>query len=524
LRRTLSLDPRHAGALVNLGNRLKDGDRVEAALTCYRKALAIEPGRPESWFNWASANHAAGEIDGAIAGYRRAIARDPRHAWRLRLATLLPPMPRSLADIQTWRDRFAREVAALAAADLRVTDPVADCHWTNFYLAYHDLDDRLLQEAASRLMTLSCPTISAAPTLRRRAGKRRLALVSAYFREHTIGHLFRGVVEAIDRDRFAVAVVQVGPADDRMSRSLANAADEHVVLPLDLADAQRLLAERQLDAVLYTDIGMDPATYYLAHARLAGLQMATWGHPVTTGIASVDWFVSAEGYDAPAAERHYSERLVRLSELLLCYRPISIAWTPADRLRLGFESGRRAYFCAQSLFKIHPRFDRMLTDILARDSDAVLYFIEGHRRPWCDLLRRRLGVHRRDAAARMRFLPRLSADDFVRAMAVADVVLDTPGFSGGKTSLECLSTGTPVVTLPSRFLRGRLTYGFYERLGIRDAVAASDFEYVDLAVGLATDAERRRSLGARIVAAMPRLYGTVAPVREFERLVFEATA
>lgn len=124
----------------------------------------------------------------------------------------------------------------------------------------------------------------------------------------------------------------------------------------------------------------------------------------------------------------------------------------------------------------------------------------------------------------MRFLPRLSGADFIRAQGLADVVLDTPGFSGGKTSLEGFSMGQPVVTMPSRYLRGRLTYGFYRRMGLDDLVAASLDDYVEKAVRLGTDVAYRNEARARVAERSPRLWGTSESVRAFEDLVSRRAA
>ncbi|MBI1779086.1 MAG: tetratricopeptide repeat protein [Proteobacteria bacterium] len=522
-RRVLALDGRHVGALTNLANALRDGDSFDAALGLYRRALSLDPGAAESLYNYGTALHLAGEVEGAARAYRLALARTPHDAWRLRLATLLPPISDTEAMIEGWRRRFEQGVARLAAAPLAIADPLHDCHWTNFYLAYHDRDDRVLQERASRLWLHASPSLGAdlAPPAPRAGSKIRLGFVSAYFKAHTIGSLFQGVIEAIDRTRFTVVVCQCGPAEDAMGETIQALADEYLTLPLDLDQARSRIAAARLDALLYTDIGMDPMTYYLAHARLARLQLATWGHPVTTGIAAIDHFISAKDFDADGADAHYSERLVRLDALLLCWQPQPIDLGATPRAKLGLAEGGRAYLCAQSLFKLHPRFDAVLARILAEDDRAVLHFIEGHRRPWCDRIQARLGRLRGDAQDRVRFLPRLSAEDFVRAMAAADAVLDTPGFSGGKTSLECLATATPVVTMPSAYLRGRLTYGFYCRIGIEDCIAKTPEDYARIAVRLAQEPDWRAEIAARIGARAPSLFGTTPPVREFEAFLAE---
>ena len=64
--------------------------------------------------------------------------------------------------------------------------------------------------------------------------------------------------------------------------------------------------------MFYPEVGMDPATCALAALRLAPLQIASWGHPVTTGLPTIDLFVSGELLEGPGAERHYHEKLIRL--------------------------------------------------------------------------------------------------------------------------------------------------------------------------------------------------------------------
>jgi predicted O-linked N-acetylglucosamine transferase (SPINDLY family) len=85
------------------------------------------------------------------------------------------------------------------------------------------------------------------------------------------------------------------------------------------------------------------------------------------------------------------------------------------------------------------------------------------------------------------FLPRLNFDDFLSLNLASNVLLDTPGWSGGKTSLEGISCGLPVVTLPGEFMRGRHAYAMLKMMGINDTVAEDIDEYIDIAVRLGID-------------------------------------
>ncbi|HYR34863.1 MAG TPA: hypothetical protein VEQ87_11270, partial [Burkholderiales bacterium] len=107
-------------------------------------------------------------------------------------------------------------------------------------------------------------------------------------------------------------------------------------------------------------------------------------------------------------------------------------------------------------------------------------------------------------------------------VGACDVMLDTLHFNGMNTSLEAFAAGTPVVTLPTAFQRGRHTAGMYRRMQIEDAVARDAEDYVRIAVSIAREPERRAALGAKIRERSDALFEDTRVVREFERFFRDA--
>jgi predicted O-linked N-acetylglucosamine transferase (SPINDLY family) len=101
-------------------------------------------------------------------------------------------------------------------------------------------------------------------------------------------------------------------------------------------------------------------------------------------------------------------------------------------------------------------------------------------------------------------------------------MLDTIHFGGGNTSYEAFALGVPIVTLPSPFLRGRITYAQYKMMGIEDPIAATPEEYVTKAVKLGTDPEARQAASELILAASDVLYENAQAVRGLEDFFKEA--
>src|SRR5439155_24433799 len=190
---------------------------------------------------------------------------------------------------------------------------------------------------------------------------------------------------------------------------------------------------------------------------LAPLQLTTWGHSSTSGIDSIDGFVSAAALESEEAQEHYSEELLRLPAFYNPgYRRPAMAAAPRSRAELGLPQRGPLYLCPQFLFKLHPEFDSALAAILRGSPQAHLLLLAAKREAK-SRVRERIDAALGADAARVQFLDRMPASHFYEVLAAVDVVLDPFHFGGCNTSCEAFAFGRPIVTLPARFLRGRYT-------------------------------------------------------------------
>ncbi|MCH7988740.1 MAG: hypothetical protein IID46_06245, partial [Planctomycetes bacterium] len=394
---------------------------------------------------------------------------------------------------------------------------------TGFYLAYQGCEDRPLFEQFSRLYRSSHVPVCGT-TVRKDSGdgRIRVGFASRYFKNHTIGRLMQGVIAGLSREDFHVTVLTVENDYDEISEFIRNHADDTVDLTQEIPEAIKRTVNQELDVLFYSDIGMDPITYALAHNRLAPVQCVTWGHPVTTGINTIDYFLSTELAETENAAEHYTEKLVRLKTLpTYFYRP-QLETTLKTRKEFGLPQRGAIYLCPQSLFKIHPEFDLILSEILRRDPNGHIVLLDGNHPKWSELLKQRFQRTIPEGFERILFLPRQSNHDFLNLIAVSDVMLDPIHFGGGNTSYEAFAFGIPIVMLPSQYLRGRFTLAMYRKMGLSDCVAHTFSEYVDLAVTLGTDADFREHIRGRILESCDCLFEDREAVEEIERFLKQA--
>jgi predicted O-linked N-acetylglucosamine transferase (SPINDLY family) len=522
LRRAVERAPWLVDAHQALGGALLDTDRVAEAITHYRLALDLNPASIDAHQNIGNALARIGETAEAAECYAKVAQFGPAGGVLINNSLLLPVVPVSVEDIRYWRARLEASLDELFAADLRIDDPVAENSACLFYPSYHGADNRELLQTLAQLYLQVCPSLAwEAPQVAawRGPGPRiRVGMISKFLRDHSIGRTTRGLVATLDRERFEVIALSVGAEEnDEIGTFIRERADRYVVVPVDLAAARATLAELRLDVLFYQDIGMEPFTYFLAFSRLAPVQCLSFGHPETTGIPNMDYFISNDLFEPPEAAAHYSERLFLLNDLgtLAYYYPPS---TPArTRDDYALPTHAHLYVCGQNHFKFHPEFDAILAEILRRDPRGRLVVTHDKIENRSRLLRARWERVMGDAVDRVIFLPRQSASEFTALFSVCDVALDTIHFNGMNTSLEAFAMGTPIVTWPRDFQRGRHTAGMYRKMGITDCIASSADEYVEIALALGTDPSFNRDVKAKIAARRSVLFEDIQVTREFER-------
>jgi predicted O-linked N-acetylglucosamine transferase (SPINDLY family) len=143
-----------------------------------------------------------------------------------------------------------------------------------------------------------------------------------------------------------------------------------------------------------------------------------------------------------------------------------------------------------------------------------------------DIIRRRIAAAFAraglDADRHCRFLGSLPAARFAAVARLADVFLDSVGWSGCNSTLESLDADLPVVTWPGRSMRARHSLAILRQMGIEDTVAASADDYVALAVRLGREPEWRADLRRQIAAAKAIPAGDRSWLPAFEAFLAEA--
>jgi predicted O-linked N-acetylglucosamine transferase (SPINDLY family) len=438
---------------------------------------------------------------GAVGDYREAFAR-------------------GLTELDAW---FTAERIKGAFAAVGTQQP--------FYLAYHEENNRdlLVQYGAlCRRLAESWQSDNRLTLRPHRPGKRlRVGLVSAHISNHSVWHaLIKGWCRNLDPERFQLDIFSLGKAIDgetAVAEACASRFVRGLVRPQQWAEA--ILAE-PIDALIYPEIGMDSMAAKLASLRLAPVQATTWGHPETSGLPTIDYYISAAELEPEGAQLHYSEKLITLPNLGCLYEPLEIAREDLSLEQFGLDPDVPIFVCPGVPFKYAPADDRVFTAIARRLGRCQFAFFKYPLERLTRRLMQRLEASFRHAGLAFEEhvveVPWLTKPQFASLMRQADAFLDTIGFSGFNTAMQAVEAGLPIVTKDGRFLRGRLASGILKRIGARELIVESNDEYVELAIRLVQDGAFSARMRQQIERSRHILFRDAVPVRALEDFLVES--
>src|ERR1022692_2899157 len=530
-------------ALTALADLLRSRGELDEAAELYLRAAKLTPdaSAPEM-LDLGMVLSERGDPLQAKKAYGVALGQKPHYLRAALAINLTLPMiysdatdvARARAGYVTGLETLERELDdRIAGSDWR---QVADgLIWSNFFLAYQGENDTTLQARYAALAARAVDSVDRAwrepmPVQSTAGRKIRIGFVSALLRECTVGRYFARWLTDLDREHFEVCFYSLSGGVDEVTTAIGARADRvHVfgggeALPSTIAP---LIRSESLDVLVYPELGMDQATFALASMRLAPRQYAAWGHPVTTGHATIDGYLSCAAMEPEGADLHYTEKLIRLPGIGTRFRRQALP-APIEREAFSLPRDATLLLCPQSLFKIHPDNDALFARVLIANPRAVLVLFAGRHPVITDQFMRRLArcfeQHGLAIRERTRVLPQLPHDDYLAVNRACDAMLDTMRWSGGQTSVDALDCGLPVVTLPGAMMRGRQSAGMLSLLGLHDLIAADVEDYVRIATRLCQDAGWRAALATSIRERNVMLFDDPAPLAALEEFYRDAVS
>lgn len=454
-RRALQLDPNFADAYVNLGATLMSQGRQTDAEACYRQALELNPNHVLAHSNLGVALQDLGRLDDAENSFRRALEINPEYRDALN----------NLLFVQNYHPEKSAE---------------------DIFQVYREFGARF-----------DVPAAQIAPHTNDRNAQRRLKVgyVSPDFRKHSALYFVEPLLAHHDKNAVEVFAYVDLSREDALTPRFKKHVDHWI--------AAQGLSDDELAARIRAD-GIDILVDHSGHGNGNRLRMfgrkpapvsVTWlGCNFTTGMSTVDYYLTNHQSAPPGTEKYFSELPWRMDGPHYVYAPADdmgeVSALPA------LSTGHVTFGTLTRAIRVNPRTIRVWAEILTRVAGAQL-IIDSHdyrAAPAQEMLAAKFAAYG-IARERLQIGYHSPPWDVLRRM---DIGLDCFPHNSGTTLYESLYMGVPYITLASRPSLGRLGSSILTDAGHPEWSASSEDEYVEIAVKLAADLPRLASLRAEL--------------------------
>jgi protein O-GlcNAc transferase len=488
-----------AETFANLGAVFVTAKKFDQAVIAYRNGIKLNATNASLHSALAHVLITAGDLESAIESCRIAIAIDDQlYSGHANLGAALLHGGQFPETIQSYR-------AASRCQGAKET--------THSYLLFglnqdpEATGETILAEHREWARRHSAKSIFSHDQNRRPVERLKVGYVSSDIRAHSVVRFLEPILACHDPKSVEVFVyAHVDEPDDvtlRLSRLSPHYRDIHT-----LSDEQAAV-QIQLDKIdILVDLSGHTADNRLpifAH-KPAPIQVSYLGYPGTTGLSTIDYRLT-DGYADPPGmtESHHSEKLIRLPDTFLCFRPH--LQSPSVTALPAISSGSITFGSFNNFSKMNAAIVELWSKLL-------------HRVPNSQLLIKARSLN--DPATRQRLLnafadqgiaaeriqlhpgqPKIA--DHLQVYGRVDIALDTYPYHGTTTTCEALWMGVPVVTLAGNRHISRVGVSILNNIGLPELIAKTSDEYVEIAAKLANDrqglAEMRATIRQRMLAS-----------------------
>ncbi|MBY0407638.1 MAG: hypothetical protein K2Q01_08090, partial [Rickettsiales bacterium] len=314
----VALDPKNAEMLYKIATVMAHVKHHPKAIGLLGRVIELDATAQSAWALLADGYLHVGKVDTASAILAHALEKFPSNTTlQLMQATLMPQIFMSAEEGRQASARFIQNLDALMQEGFKVSDPIAELPFFPFYHAYSGQNCKPLMEKMAAFFLQACPSLAyEAPHCKQpREGKTplRIGFVTELMHTDTIMMFFAQMLEGLAKDKaLEVVLFSISRVPHSGGQAVPKGIEKFMSLPIHLPTIRESIAAEALDVLMYLDIGLGQCAYFAAFSRLAPVQCTWGGHPVTTGIPTMDYYLTAQDAEPQHPEMHYTEKPVLL--------------------------------------------------------------------------------------------------------------------------------------------------------------------------------------------------------------------
>jgi predicted O-linked N-acetylglucosamine transferase (SPINDLY family) len=313
-----------------------------------------------------------------------------------------------------------------------------------------------------------------------------IGFVSADFKAHPVGWFLKAILPKLREKYHIYAYANQSNCDFLTQEIISNVDRWNVVLGISDDYLANKIREDRVDILVDLSGHTSGNRLGVFSLRAAPIQVSWLGYFSTTGISEMDYVFMDEEHVPNELEKFFSEKVMRINPIRLCYSPpVYAPEVAALPMKLN---GYVTFGSFNNSSKLNDFTIQMWSKILKDIPNSRLIL---KWRTFADFgMRSRVrsdflkyGIE----PGRLQFSQSSSHDIMLAEYSEIDIALDPYPFTGATTTCEAMWMGVPVITLRGDKPVSRQSSAMLKAVGLENLIADSVDQYIQIAKKLASD-------------------------------------
>ena len=333
--------------------------------------------------------------------------------------------------------------------------------------------------------------------------KIKIAYFSPDFWSHPVSNLIVECVEKHDQSKFEIYGFSLTDRpDDPVNRRLKKAFTKYINIENKLTkDIVRLARQMEIDIAIDLAVYTGQTRPEIFVMRAAPIQINYLGFPGTSGSNYFDYIIADSVLIPKNSQQYYSEKIIYLPSFQANDSNHPTPTTLFKRQDLGLPKTGFIFCCFNNSNKYSPSIFDSWIKILSKVDNSVLLLYADNESVKINL--RKEITLRGIKPSRLIFGDRLPIPEYLARFKVIDLFLDTLPFNAGTTGSDALRTGLPILTCKGKTFAGRMCASLLNSVNLPELITCSLEEYESLAIELATNPERLKTIKDKLAKNLP---------------------
>ena len=350
--------------------------------------------------------------------------------------------------------------------------------------------------------------------------KIRIGFISSDFHNHSVAYFFLPFVCAISKEEFEIFCYYSGTKFDNYTKEIKEQSYKwEVISHLSDEKAAEHIKSDKLNLLIDLN-GLTKGNRLGVFALRPTRLQATWiGYPATTGMAEMDFFFTDRVIASdPTISKWHVEKIRAMGDVFSTYAP--------HQNMLGISSVKKHKNSAvtlgsfNNLAKINSFTLSLWAEILKQVGNARLVI---KAKPLAyKSVQKAINSYFSERGIETKRITLISHDknqqDHWQRYSEVDIALDSYPYNGTTTTCEALYLGVPVLSLAGSTHRSRVGLSFLTAVGLKECVAFSAKQFVNMAVNFASNREKISILRSKLKnqSKTSPLFNSENFIKEFE--------